>query len=87
MLDVKLFMFEGCPHCRRAREMLDEIFAEHPEYARVPFTVIDERIHPEIAERFDYYYVPTFYVGAEKIMEGVPEKAAIERAFAKALAG
>ena len=85
MKEVKMFMFEGCPHCQRAEEMITEIFAEHPEYARIPFTVIDERKNPEIAEEYDYYYVPTFYTGDVKMMEGVPTKEAIEKVFAKAL--
>jgi thiol-disulfide isomerase/thioredoxin len=85
MKEVKMFMFEGCPHCQRAEEMITEIFAEHPEYARIPFTVIDERKNPEIAEEYNYYYVPTFYTGDVKMMEGVPTKEAIEKVFAKAL--
>jgi thiol-disulfide isomerase/thioredoxin len=85
MKEVKMFMFDGCPHCRRAKEMIAEIFAENPEYAKVPFTVIDENKNPEIANKYDYYYVPTFYSGDVKMMEGVPTKEAIEKVFAKAL--
>jgi glutaredoxin len=85
MKEVKMFMFESCPHCRRAKEMIVEIFAEHPEYIKIPFTIIDERDYPEIAGKHDYYYVPTFYVGDEKMMEGVPTKEAIEKVFARAL--
>jgi glutaredoxin len=85
MKDVTLFMFEGCPHCRRARELLDDILAEHSEYAQVPLAMIDERLHPEIAEKHDYYYVPAFYAGEEKMMEGVPSRQAIEKVFARAL--
>jgi len=82
MKEVKMFMFDGCPHCRRAKEMIAEIFAAHPEYACVPLTVIDEKINPEIADQYDYYYVPTFFAGDMKIMEGVPTKEAIEKVFA-----
>jgi glutaredoxin len=85
MKEVKMFMFTACPHCQRAREMMTEIFAEHPEYAKVPLTIIDEKKNPEISNQYDYYYVPTFYTGDEKIMEGVPTKEAIEKVFAKAL--
>ena len=85
MKEVKMFMFDGCPHCRRAKEMIAEIFAENPEYAKVPFTVIDENKNPEIANKYDYYYVPTFYSGDVNMMEGVPTKEAIEKVFAKAL--
>jgi glutaredoxin len=85
MKEVKMFMFIGCPHCKRAEEMIADIFACHPEYAKVPFTVINEHKNPEIADQYDYYYVPTFYTGDVKMMEGVPTKEAIEKAFAKAL--
>ncbi|HNQ66212.1 MAG TPA: thioredoxin family protein [Smithella sp.] len=85
MKEVKMFILEGCPHCRKAREMMTEIFSRHPEYAKVPFTVIDESINPEIADQYDYYYVPTFYTGGVKMMEGVPTKDAIEKAFSAAL--
>lgn len=64
---------------------MTDIFTEHPEYATVPLTVIDERKNPEIAGKYDYYYVPTFYVEDEKMMEGIPSKEAIEKVFAKAL--
>ena len=37
MKEVKMFILEGCPHCRKAREMMNEIFSRHPEYAKVPF--------------------------------------------------
>ena len=80
-----MFMFEGCPHCRNAARMMEEIFAEHPEYAKVPLTVIDERKNPEIAGKYDYYYVPTFYAGDLKMMEGVPDKEAIRKVFANAI--
>lgn len=85
MKEVKMFMLESCPHCRKAREMIAEIFSGHPEYAKVPFTVIDESINPEIADQYDYDYVPTFYTGDVKMMEGVPTKEAIKKAFAAAL--
>lgn len=80
-----MFIFDGCPHCRNAQKMIAEIFAEHPEYEKIPFTVIDENKNPEIADKYDYYYVPTIYTDEEKIMEGVPTKEAIKRAFEKSL--
>ncbi len=85
MKEVKMFMFEGCPHCSNAKRMLEEIFVEHPEYAKVPFTVIDENKNPEIADQYDYYYVPTFFTGDVKMMEGVPIKETIEKVFLTAL--
>ena len=85
MKTITFFMFDGCPHCKRAQELIDAIVASHPDYARIPITKIDERLQPEIADRYDYYYVPTFFVGGEKLHEGVPSREAIERVFARAL--
>ena len=84
MKTIKMFMFDGCPHCRRAQELIDEILKAHPEYAKVPVEIIDERLHPEIADKYDYYYVPTLFVGGEKLMEGAPSREAIEKVFARA---
>ena len=80
-----MFVISSCPHCKKAHEMIAEIFAEHPEYAVIPFTVIDENENPDIAERYDYHYVPVFYAGDVKMMEGIPAKEAIASVFAKAL--
>ena len=87
MKEVKMFMFESCPHCRRAKEMIAKLFERHPEYRDVPFVTVDEQKSPEEAEKYDYYYVPTFFVGDEKIMEGVPTEEAVERAFRTAYEG
>jgi glutaredoxin len=86
MKEVKMFMFEGCPHCRKASEMMAEACRANPEYAKVAVTKIDEKKDPDYANRFDYYYVPTFFVGDEKLHEGVPSKEAIEKVYAAALA-
>ncbi len=87
MKEIKMFMFEGCPHCKKAKEMIAELLEEHPEYKEVPFEMIDEKKHPEMAEKYDYYYVPTFFAGDEKIAEGVPTKEGVEKAFSTAYKG
>jgi glutaredoxin len=83
--EIKMFMMATCPHCRKAAEFMDEIFSEHPEYKTIPLKKIDETKEQEYASKFDYYYVPTFYVGDDKLHEGVPSKEAIEKVFAAAL--
>ena len=84
MKEIKMFMFDGCPHCKRADEMIAELLAKHPEYKEIPFTKIDEHKNPEIADKYDYYYVPTFFVGDEKTAEGVPAEESIQKTFEKA---
>ncbi|GHV47991.1 hypothetical protein FACS1894204_11910 [Synergistales bacterium] len=85
MKEVHMFLMGTCPHCKKALSLMDEIFAEHPEYKSVPLKKTDETKEPDYAATFDYYYVPTFYVGGEKLHEGVPTKEAVEKVFAAAL--
>lgn len=78
MKEIKFFYMPGCPHCRKAEQLLAELLAAHPEWKSLLITRIDETANPAYAEQFDYYYVPTFYVGEQKLHEGVPTKQAIE---------
>jgi glutaredoxin len=81
MKEIKMFMMETCPHCRRALELMDEIRSENPEYKDIPIKKIDETKESEYASKFDYYYVPTFYAGDKKLHEGVTSKEAIQKVF------
>ena len=65
--------------------MMDTLFAENPEYLSLEIEKIDETVHPDIAKRYDYYYVPTFYVGEKKLHEGVATIKKIKRVFDAAL--
>ncbi|KEJ91944.1 glutaredoxin family protein [Synergistes jonesii] len=81
MKEVKMFMFEGCPHCKKALEIKAALLEARPEYKKVPFVMIDEKKEPETADKYDYYYVPTFYVGDDKIAEGVPSEEGVAKVF------
>ena len=85
MKEVKMFMTETCPHCKKAFSLMDEICGEHPEYKTVNIRKIDENKSAGYAAKFDYYYVPTFYVGDVKVHEGRPTKKAIEKVYAEAV--
>ena len=85
MRGVKMFILENCPHCRKAREIMDELCRENAAYAKVEVEVIDEGKEPQIAAAYDYYYVPTFYVDGVKVMEGVPSRDGITKVFAAAI--
>ena len=37
---VKMMVLDGCPHCRHAFELMDELKKEHPEY------IVDMDIKP-----------------------------------------
>lgn len=62
-----------------------EELKKRPEYENIVIETIEETEHPDIADRYDYYYVPTFYIGEEKVHEGgiFPEE--VEEIFKKAL--
>lgn len=87
MKEIKMFMFDGCPHCKLAIECVQKLINVHPEYKQIKFTTIDEHKQPDIADRYDYYYVPTFYVDEAKIHEGHAEMSDVEYVFKIAYEG
>lgn len=84
MQHVKLFMFEGCPHCAKAEKILSELLAEK-RYEGIEIERIDEHKDPETADRYDYFLVPTFFVGEKKIHEGRVERSDVVRVLEAAL--
>ena len=66
MKPVKLFYLKNCPFCKKALRYIEEAKAAHPELAEVEIEMIEESEQPGVADGFDYYYVPTFYVDGEK---------------------
>ena len=85
MQKITMFTMASCPYCRAAHRWMEELLDEYPEYNDIELTVIDETEHPEIADRYDYYYVPTYYVGRDKVHEGVATKEKVHRVFERAL--
>ena len=69
MKDVLMFYLDSCGYCDKARRALDELFAENPAYREIPLTRIEESEQPELADRYDYYAVPSFFIGQEKLFE------------------
>lgn len=75
MKEILYFLQRTCPYCIKANQLLQEAFKQHPEYRNIPLRIVDELADPQFADQYDYYYVPTFYVGNEKVHEGpVTEK-------------
>lgn len=70
MKPVKLFYLRSCPFCKKALRYIEEARAAHPELEAVEIEMIEESEEPEVADTFDYYYVPTFYVDGVKVHEG-----------------
>ncbi len=85
MKEVKMFMFEGCPHCKKAQELIEALKEKCNEYAQIKILSVDEKKDPQIADAYDYYYVPAFFVDEVKVHEGVPSEEKIRIVLDKAL--
>ena len=81
MKKIQLFKLTYCPHCVLALRFQEELLAEHPEWRDIPVQVIDEAKESALANTYDYYYVPTYYVDGKKVHEGHAEREDIERVF------
>ncbi|MDY6399290.1 MAG: thioredoxin family protein [Synergistales bacterium] len=66
---ITAFYLEGCPYCRQAREALKELTSENEKYSDIFIEWIEERQHPEISEKYNYYNVPSMFIEDEKIYE------------------
>lgn len=85
MKQVKLFYLKSCPFCKKALRYIDQAKAAHGELAAVEIEMIEESEQPELADTFDYYYVPTFYVDGVKVHEGGIYPDEVEGVLRKAL--
>jgi Glutaredoxin and related proteins len=85
MKKITMFYQERCPFCRRAFQYIDELRNENPAFKNIEIETIEETQHPDIADQYDYYYVPTFYIDGEKIHEAGIFKNEMEELLKKAL--
>ncbi|MEI6101271.1 MAG: glutaredoxin, partial [Eubacteriales bacterium] len=74
MKELTYFRLSYCPHCRRANDYLEELKKENPEYCQIPIKIIDEERDRKTADKFDYWYVPCFFMGDKKLHEGTATK-------------
>jgi glutaredoxin len=70
MKNVKLFYLQHCPFCKKAFRYIEEAKSKHPELADLKIELIEESEQADVADKYDYYYVPTFYVDGRKVHEG-----------------
>ena len=92
MAGITYFFMQGCPYCRNADRAIGELTQENPSYAQVQINRIDENNPPaDLQGSYDYYYVPTMYVGDEKMYEAHPGqqydeiKEAVRKVFEQAV--
>ena len=64
---------------------MDALVAEYPEYAALEIEKIDEILNPKIAEAYDYYYVPSYFINGIKLHEGAASPEIIKNVFDVAL--
>ena len=69
MKPILMFYLDDCGYCHKAHQAMDELMEGTPAYREIPITRIEESQQPELADRYDYYATPTFYVGGEKLFE------------------
>ena len=82
-----MFYLPSCPYCRAALSWNEELRQEDPRYRDIELELIDEKKNADLAATYDYYYVPTYYVGEEKLHEGAATKEKVRAVFEAALAG
>lgn len=84
MKHITLFYLEKCPFCKKAMAAIDEL-KKQDRYKDIEIEMIEESKQPEVADKYDYYYVPTFYIDGRKVHEGgiFPDevKAVLEQAL------
>ena len=68
-----------------ALRFIDELKKENPEFKDIIIETVDELEEPELADTFDYYYVPTFYVDGKKVHEGGIYKPEVEKLLRKVI--
>ena len=84
MKKITMFYLQSCPYCIQAFKWMDEIKAENPAYSDTEIALIEESRQPDIANAYDYYYVPTYYVDGRKVHEGAATKEKIADVFEQA---
>ena len=78
MQELLFFMLPHCPHCQLARRYLEALRAENKEYAAIKITEIDESREKALADQYDYFLVPSFFLNGKKLHEGHAERSDVE---------
>ncbi|MBQ3109257.1 MAG: thioredoxin family protein [Clostridia bacterium] len=84
MNELLFFYMKRCPHCKKAEKFLEELMQEE-KYANIPIRRIEETEEKELAESYDYWYVPSFFLNGKKLHEGSPTMEDIKRVLETAL--
>jgi glutaredoxin len=85
MKKLTYFYLPNCPHCRIANRCIEELCAEDECFSGVEIERVDESAEKARAAKYDYWYVPCFFLGTEKLHEGHAEKADVKAVLQRAL--
>lgn len=69
MEKLTVFYLETCPYCKNARRAFAELYAEDASLRDVPVEWINEAEQTALADTYDYYAVPSVFLGHEKLYE------------------
>lgn len=81
MNELYYFKLRTCPYCIQAEKWISELISENSEYGEIKIRAIDEQAEKQLADSYDYYYVPTFFLGDKKLHEGAATKEKIKAVF------
>lgn len=70
MSKLIIFYLEHCPYCQNAKKAVKELANEIPPNVELEW--IEESLHPDIADQYDYYYVPSIFKNGKKLYECSP---------------
>ena len=84
MKKLTFIYLKGCPYCMKA---FDALLDANEEYKKVEIDAVEESENPDRIASLNYYHVPTYYIGDEKLFEASPGDSyeVIEAATKKAL--
>ena len=71
MKNLTIFYMEGCPYCRMGRQAVEALLEEE-QYAGISVEWVNEKTEADRAAQYDYYYVPSVFLGEEKLFEAHP---------------
>lgn len=84
MKHIKLFYLTSCPFCKQAFLYIEKL-KEQVAYKDIEIDLIEESEEPDVADQYDYFFVPSFYIDNEKLSEGIVTLEKVEEIFQKVL--
>jgi len=85
MKKIKLFYLRSCPYCKKALTVIEKLKEKEYKDIKLNIEMIEESQNKELANSYDYYYVPAFFVDDKKEHEGIVMVSDIRRIIDQAL--